>query len=146
MKFWDASGLVPLLVRQPQSKSSREVLLEDPNLIVWWGTRVELASALARARREAIINLEELNAIRLQVSALLAAAITILPDAMLAERAERLLYVHSLRAADALQLAAALRAVNERPNGFSFVSYDKNLSMAAQLEGFTVLAPAAPTS
>ncbi len=52
-------------------------------------------------------------------------------------RAERLLAVHPLRAADALQLAAALVVCEERPVGQRFVCLDANLASAARREGFT---------
>jgi len=55
------------------------------------------------------------------------------------QRAERLLRVHHLRAADALQLGAALLATQEQPQGIGFVSYDQNLAAAAHKEGFAVL-------
>jgi uncharacterized protein len=52
-------------------------------------------------------------------------------------RAKRLLGVHSLRAADALQLAAALTPVYDDPLGHSFVCLDARLSEARR-EGFTL--------
>jgi len=55
------------------------------------------------------------------------------------QRAERLLRVHPLRAADVLQLGAALLATQEQPQGVGFMSYDQNLVAAAHKEGFTVL-------
>lgn len=54
------------------------------------------------------------------------------------ERAHRLLEIHPLRAADALQLSAALIATEDQPNGFGFVTCDEVLATAAEKEGFTV--------
>ena len=54
-------------------------------------------------------------------------------------RALRLLRVHPLRGADALQLAAALTASEEEPASLAIVSSDARLSAAAQLEGFLVV-------
>src|SRR5262249_26471123 len=54
-------------------------------------------------------------------------------------RAERLLLVHPLRAADSLQLAAALIWCRERPRGVKFVSLDDRLRGGVALEGFPVL-------
>lgn len=54
-------------------------------------------------------------------------------------RARRLLEAHPLRAADALHLGAALVAVEERPHGIAFVSFDLRLADAAEREGFEVL-------
>jgi len=50
----------------------------------------------------------------------------------------RLLRIHPLRAADALQLAAALTAA-ENPGALAFVSLDDRLSDAARREGFSIL-------
>ena len=54
-------------------------------------------------------------------------------------RAKRLLGVHTLRAADALQLAAALTAANDEPSKIELVSLDEGLNEAARREGFRVL-------
>ena len=54
------------------------------------------------------------------------------------ERAERLLGTHALSAADTLQLAAALVAVEEKTRGFGFVTLDTRLADAASREGFEV--------
>ena len=55
-------------------------------------------------------------------------------------RAARLLAGHPLRAADALQLAAALIWCEEQPHEETFVSLDERLRNAARREGFA-LAP-----
>ena len=52
MRFWDTSALVPLLVAEPTSSRVKAWLREDPAVVVWTLTRVELLSALARRRRE----------------------------------------------------------------------------------------------
>ena len=54
-------------------------------------------------------------------------------------RALRLLRVHALRGADAVQLAAALMASAEEPATLDIVSSDARLSIAAQREGFLVV-------
>ncbi|MFC1791802.1 hypothetical protein ACFL0I_04985 [Gemmatimonadota bacterium] len=54
------------------------------------------------------------------------------------ERAVRLLRVHALRAADALQLSAALVWAGS-PRGAELVTYDERLALAARLEGFRVV-------
>ena len=65
--------------------------------------------------------------------------IEIEPGGALRERALRLLASHNLRAADALQLAAALVWAEERPAGRIFICLDARLREAARLDGFTVL-------
>ena len=54
------------------------------------------------------------------------------------ERALRLLDLHDLRAADALQLAAGLVASGERPQTLPFATLDHRLALAARAEGFPV--------
>jgi len=54
--------------------------------------------------------------------------------------ARRLLRVHPLRAADALQLAAAYLVAERRPPTLEFVTFDERVRLAALKEGF--LAPA----
>ena len=54
-------------------------------------------------------------------------------------RAGRLLAVHPLRAADALQLAAALVFCEDDPTGESLVCLDDRLCDAALSEGFQLL-------
>jgi len=61
------------------------------------------------------------------------------PANKLHQRAIRLLRVHPLRAADALQLAAALVASAENPQTLPFVCSDVRLREAAAKEGFQVL-------
>ena len=64
---------------------------------------------------------------------------TVSPSDELRRRAARLLAVHPLRAADALQLAAALLWCEEQPHAEGFVSLDAKLRDAAHKEGFSVL-------
>ena len=52
MKFWDTSAIVPLCVQEPTSATVQEILVEDPSIVVWWGTRIECISALMRQVRE----------------------------------------------------------------------------------------------
>jgi hypothetical protein len=53
--------------------------------------------------------------------------------------AERLLRVHALRGADALQLAAAMSAADGRPSTLEFVCLDRRLVETAAREGFQIL-------
>jgi hypothetical protein len=48
MRFWDSSAMVPLLLEQPVSERARALLGVDAEMVAWWGTPVECASALAR--------------------------------------------------------------------------------------------------
>ena len=63
----------------------------------------------------------------------------VLPSEGLRARAERLLGVHSLRAADAFQLAAALLWSRGETRMHALVSLDERLREAAEREGFRLL-------
>jgi predicted nucleic acid-binding protein len=64
------------------------------------------------------------------------------PSTRLRRSARRLLRVHPLRPADALQLAAALTAAEAHAGSLPFVTLDRRLADAARREGFPVLEPA----
>ena len=61
------------------------------------------------------------------------------PAPIIREHAERLLAVHPLRTADALQLAAALIWSGPLPRGHHMVCLDHRLREAARKEGFSIL-------
>ena len=141
MKFWDSSALVPLLVEQSASARMGAYFREDPAVIVWWGTRVECDAAIARLERER--QLEPAGAARAfrRVDALSSLWHEVQAVDVLRESARRVLRLHSLRAADSLQLAAALMASENRPSTLAFVCLDERLAAAADREGLQVLGP-----
>jgi len=139
LRFWDSSALVPLLTLEPTSSRMLELYQIDPALLVWWGTEVELASALARLEREGTLQPEEADQAFTRLMRLKSAWHEVLPSEEVRETARRFLRVHSLRAMDALQLAAAFAASRGRPSQLSFVCLDARLSVAARREGFPVL-------
>ena len=61
------------------------------------------------------------------------------PSTALRTHAKRFLNVHDLRAADALQLAAAFIAAEGQPSLLEFVCFDERLLAAANPEGFQVI-------
>lgn len=139
MKYWDTSALVPLVTTEASSAVLREVLQADRAIVSWWGTRIECTSALFRMSRERRLTATEVAATRLRLSSLAAEWSEIQPDEMLRTTAERVVGVHSLRAADALQLAAALVVCDGAPATLPFVCLDARLREAALREGFAVL-------
>lgn len=139
MRFWDASVLVPLCVVEAQSQALRSLREADPDTFIWWGTWIECISALMRSVREGRLSEAEESVARVRLREVFADAHEINPSEDVRARAERLLSVHPLRAADALQLAAALIWAMERPAGLGFVSLDRHLREAARREGFEVL-------
>ena len=108
MRFWDTSALVPLLFEQESTARIRGILDQDPEMVAWWRTPVECASAAARLRREGVITVSEEDAVLRLLGDLRESWIEILPSQDVRAEAMRLLRVHSLRAADALQLGAAI--------------------------------------
>ncbi|MGH7823309.1 MAG: type II toxin-antitoxin system VapC family toxin [Candidatus Binatia bacterium] len=139
MRFWDTSAVVPLLVLEPETARARRLAVEDPAIVTWWATRTECISALARLRREGVIELEEETRTRRLLLGLCGRWTEVLPGKRLRERAERLLLVHALLAADAFQLAGALLWARGRTTGRGLVSFDDRLRRAATREGFDVL-------
>ena len=63
----------------------------------------------------------------------------VLPSVDVRDQAIRLLRVHKLRAADAIQLAAAIVAADFQPGRLEFVTLDRNQGTAADKEGFRVI-------
>lgn len=139
MKYWDSSALVSLLVEEAHTAGRIHLLEKDPSIVTWWGSQVECASALNRLHREGAIDALELGQ-RLERLRLFAASwAEIAPRERVRDRALRLLRVHPLRGADAMQLAAALVACREDPAALEFVCSDARLCQAAGREGFSVV-------
>jgi predicted nucleic acid-binding protein len=121
------------------SEAVKRLIKSDEDIVVWWATRVECLSALSRRRREgALDNNSELKA-KTILSALSEEWSEVQPSEPVRQRAERLLAVHPLRAADAFQLAAALLWAQETPQGLEIICLDQNLREAGHKEGFTLL-------
>ncbi len=139
MKFWDTSAIVPLCVQEPNSATVRESLIEDPSMVVWWGTRTECISALMRQVREGGLTPTDERSARHVLQALMQTWAEMQPSEALRSTAERLLTVHPLRTADALQLAAALQWCQGLTTGQDVVTFDRQLRDASYREGFTVL-------
>lgn len=139
MKFWDTSAIVPLLVEQAATARMQALATADPLLIVWWGTAVECASALARLEREAVLDSRTARSAFAYLNQLMVVWQEVESGDLVREAAIRLLRVHSLRAADSLQLAAAFVAAEGRPSTLEFVTLDDRLALAAHREGFIVV-------
>ena len=138
MRFWDSSAIAPLLVEETATRPREAQLHEDAEILVWYGTWAELESAICRRERESSVDPEQAAMARTRLSVLTRAWLEVQPTSWVRERAIRLLRVHPLRAADAMQLAAALVAFKERTAGNRFLTADLRLAKAAILEGFAV--------
>ncbi len=129
------------MVEEPRSPACRRLLRADRHVGAWALTRTEIASAVHRkarrgefdapGQRAALRRLELLASHWTEVDAL----------APVRDAADRLLRVHELRAADALQLGAALVLADGRPRRLGFVTADGRLALAAEAENFPVEIP-----
>lgn len=105
-------------------------------MTVWWGTEVECVSAVARLERNGKLSPAAIETALRRLEALKSEWNEVAPSVSIRESAARLLRTHSLRAPDALQLAAALSWME---SGSEFVCLDKRLSTAADLEGLRLV-------
>jgi len=108
-------------------------------MAVWWGTAVEVHSALFRVHREGGLGSAELAASLRRLGSICDAALEVTPSEQLRKLAQDAIARNDLRAGDALQLASALVVCREHPRGRSFVCFDRKLAAAATLMGFSVL-------
>jgi len=139
VRFWDSSALLPLFVAEPHSAGVQALVVDDSAMIVWWASHVECGSAVHRLRREGAFSPTGATQVLTRLSAVLDVADVVQPGDELLSLALRLLAAHPLRAADALQLAAALVWARGKPAGRHFVCLDERLRTGAMLEGFTVI-------
>ena len=144
MAFWDSSAVVPLCLHQPQTSRLRRLLRDHLPLVVWWGTPVEAISAFHRLRREGSMTASGFQQASDRLAMLRRSWAEVNPTEKVRNLAEVLLGRHSLRAADAVQLAAALVWCGERPARRVFVCLDRRLAQAAKEAGFAT--PAMPLS
>jgi len=108
-------------------------------MLVWWGSEVECVSALARVERDEALDPQGAARVFKRLRQLSAVWHEIEPSDAIRQAAMRFLRVHPLRAADALQLAAAYAAAEHRPASLDVVTLDEHLAVAARKEGFAVL-------
>ncbi|MGH8289002.1 MAG: type II toxin-antitoxin system VapC family toxin [Steroidobacteraceae bacterium] len=139
MRYWDTSAILPLIVDEPARARLLELYQQDSQIVAWWTTPVEIASAVARREREGRISADEADAALKAAKRLVAAWHEVVPSDAIRRTAERLLRVHSLRAADSLQLSAALIAANHDPSTLEMLCLDSRLAAAARREGFVVV-------
>jgi predicted nucleic acid-binding protein len=139
VKFWDASAIVPLLVAEPTTRRLQAIAGEDPDMLVWWGSEVECISALARLECAAALDVKGIAVACNRLTQLANGWHQIEPSEIVRESAMRFLRVHPLRAADALQLAAAFIAAERRPPSLQVVTLDERLADAARKEGFALV-------
>ena len=139
MRFWDASAVLPLLVDEPGTAAMVALQVEDPAAAVWWLTPAECWSALGRLERERRLTEDGVTAAARLLAEAARRWTEVPPIDRVRDQAARLVRLHPLRAADALQLAAALVLADFDPATLPFVTLDDRLASAARREGFAVL-------
>jgi predicted nucleic acid-binding protein len=139
MRYWDASALVALLVEEPFTERARRWLEEDPAVVTWVWTRVEIASAVERLAREGKLSMPDRRASLGRLLQLASNWNEVTDVSAVRARALTLLGRHPLRAADAAHLGSALWAAGDDPSTLEFVCLDERLATAADREGLRPL-------
>jgi predicted nucleic acid-binding protein len=135
--FWDSSMLVPLCAKQ-SSTALALAFYKRYRPVVWWGTPVEVASALARLLRMQLLSPAEWARSRVLADDLADQWSVVQPTEEIRHRAIDLVNRFDLRSADSLQLSAALEWCAGAPKGRTFLTLDGRLRDAALLCGFGV--------
>jgi predicted nucleic acid-binding protein len=126
---------VPLFIKQQSSPRAR-ALAKQYRVIVWWATPIEVKSAFARLFRMGQVSLMDVRNAQVDLTQIRRSWLEIQPSAELRDDAEAFLDRFPLKAADALQLAAANAWSMRRPRGRVFISGDAQLLDAARQLGF----------
>jgi predicted nucleic acid-binding protein len=128
-----------MLMMEASTKHLQGLAAKDPAMLVWWATEVECASAIARLERDGALNERTATQAFARLRQLAGAWHEVDPSDAVREAAIRFLRVHPLRAADALQLAAAFVAAERRPASLEVITLDDRLATAARKEGFELV-------
>ena len=135
--FWDSSALIPLCVSQPQTATAR-LLYESYRIVTWRATQVEIMSGLTRLDRMGQITHDRFFIGKRIAQEIMRDWISVGSIESIAGNACLQLELYPLRAADALQLAAALEWCEGKPRGNVFLTFDRRLREAAGSAGFTL--------
>jgi predicted nucleic acid-binding protein len=127
-----------LCIRQAGSRQAH-LYLRKFDLVVWWGTHVEVHSAICRLHREHLISDPNKQGALARLRLLSRGWKEVFPEDQVRDLALESLDRYVLRAADALQLAASLIWCQKRPARRNFLCADRRLSLAAAMDGFSVL-------
>lgn len=137
--FWDTSAIVPLCCYQMTSLQARQLARQHRRMFVWWSASVEAYGAFSRLLREGAITQRGFQQSLKRLEVLERTWWEVAPEPEVRVTAKGLLDSYRLRAADALQLAAAMVWCKHKPQRKLFVCFDQRLAEAAQKAGFTVL-------
>ena len=141
MRFGGTSAILPILVEEPASGAVARELSVDGLVVVGWGTRLACLSAVARPERDGVLVHGGVGSAVRRLDDLATAWTEVESSDRIRATASRLLRTHPLRAADSIQLAAAIAAADGSPAALSFVTVDARLALVAEREGFPVIRP-----
>jgi predicted nucleic acid-binding protein len=136
--FWDSSAIVSLCI-QHQTKPIVRGLISRYKIAVWWATPVEIHGAIERLRRAGEITASEHAGALVEAAFFRGGWREMTPYDAVRDEAEQMLDRFPLKAADALQLAAALSWCNGKPQGRAFISGDAQLLRVAENLGFQTI-------
>jgi len=139
LRFWDSSAIVPLILSEATSRPLKQLVEPGGLMMVWWGTPVEVVSAVARRVREGVLDPNLITESRTRLAGLAEVWQEIEPSDQLRSLAERAVRLHALRAGDALQLAAASIVSEGQHGSIEVITLDRRLRNAAERESFVVL-------
>jgi predicted nucleic acid-binding protein len=139
MRFWDSSSIVPLILAESTTGTLKTLIEPRGLMMVWWGTPVEVVSAMARRVRDGVLDAARFAQSRRRLEILAEGWQEVAPSDHLRGLAERAVRVHELRAADAFQLAAAMVVAEGAHSAVEIVTLDRRLRDAALRESFRVL-------
>ena len=103
-------------MREPSTQRAR-ILFRQYSPVVWWAADVELYSAIARSLRFGSIDASEAQSATAALDRIRSNWREIVPGDDVRKMARDLLDIYPLKAADSLQLAAALTWCDNRPAG-----------------------------
>ncbi|MSP61850.1 MAG: hypothetical protein EXR72_16250 [Myxococcales bacterium] len=127
------------MVGQSGSAEADRWFGEDAQVALWTFTPVEVVSALRRLVREGALEEGTVAVAEERLDELVRTCHVVIDVEAVKAGARRLLRLHPLRAADALQLGAALAwSAGDAPSGVLH-TFDGRLGLAARREGFHVL-------
>lgn len=144
--FWDTSALIPVFFKEDSSKILSNLFVERVENVIWDLTPIEIFSALCRRQRQKEISTEEFDRAWRAWQLIESKVYQVRSYESVKDRAVRILRIHPLKAADAMQLAAALVSTKEISQGHYFFTLDRSLCEAANKEGFSVIEVGSPSA
>ena len=131
--------MLPLLVEEEGTSIARDWVREDPQIVTWGLTGLEIVSAIERRTREGAVTRKERRILLQRFAELMGTCSEVVDLMAVRRRASPLLARHKLRAADAAHVGAALLVADGDPASLTAVCLDRGLAAVMEDEGFDVL-------